>query len=151
MLGGAAFAADHDGDNCNDEDMTTYCEVAPSSDGVIIFDMIAEQQVQTIYIAQGHGEIGGNINGWQVYVFSYISAATNPAAFEDTANFCFTGYLEGLNMCSTSITGQYIVIPVREAQGTLRISELLAYDAPLINITSITSLQNMDYVNGSGD
>ena len=37
--GSAGFVGPNDGSNCNDEDMNTYCEVSPSSDGAIIFDM----------------------------------------------------------------------------------------------------------------
>ena len=107
--------------------------------------------MQTIYIAQGHGETGGDIDSWQVYVFSSRPAAIDVTDSTLSVNLCFTGYLEGLKMCSSSMTGRYIIIPVREEEGTLRISELLAYDAPLINITSITNYQDMNYENGTGD
>ena len=114
--------------------MTTYCHVyGSSSEGYIQFDMGAEKQVQTLYIAQGHHMGSREIDVWEVYIFSNTPAAASVTNHRGNGNHCFTGYLEGFKACTKSITGRYIVIPVTSTD--LRISELLAYDATLIDVT----------------
>ena len=130
--------------------MTTYCKVKNDSgtDGYIQFDMGAESQVQTLYIAQGHDVHGGTLNTWEVYVFNSVPGPGNVASYSGSSNHCFTGYLEGFKSCTQSISGRYIVIPVPGVP--LRISELLAYDAPLVDVT-LDGYGNMTYDVTSGD
>ena len=68
--------------------------------------------------------------------------------FSGTYNHCFTGYLEGFKSCTQSISGRYIVIPL--INSPLRISELLAYDAPLVDVT-LDRYEDMTYQTSSGD
>ena len=110
--------------------------------------MGAIKQVQTIYIAQGHSNQNGSIGGWEVYVFDNPPAAGNVTSHSGSTNHCFTGYLEGFMPCTQSISGQYIIIPVRTK--SLRISELLAFDAPLIDVT-FDRYEDMTYDATSGD
>ena len=132
-VGGSASFGFYTGDRCNDGDMTTYCYVHASGDGYIQFDMGAEKQVQTLYIAQGHDREGGSKSDWEVYVFNNVPSPGDVASYSGSSNHCFTGYLEGFKSCTQSISGRYIVIPVHD--NGLRISELLAYDAPLVDVT----------------
>ena len=86
--------------------MTTYCSVYPGSggNGFIQFDMGAEKQVQSLYIAQGHGKYDTideyTKNDWEVFVFNNTPAAGNLSSHSGTANHCFTGYLEGFVSCT---------------------------------------------------
>ena len=143
--GGTSFGANKRAANCNDGDMTTFCYAA--GDGYIQFDMGAVKQVQTIYIAQGHNRGDGDIGSWEVYVFSSVPSPDDVTSYSGSSNHCFTGYLEGFKSCTQSISGQYIVIPTNES---LRISELLAYDAPLVDVT-LDRYENMTYDATSGE
>ena len=130
--------------------MTTTCKVysGGAGDGYIQFDMGAVKQVQTLYIAQGHDSDGGDIGTWEVYIFTNVPFPGNVASYSGTSDHCFTGYLEGFKSCNQPISGQYIVIRVPSA--SLRISELLAYDASLVDVT-IYGYDNMTYDVASGD
>ena len=101
------------------------------------FDLGTPQTMRTIYLAQ--------VDTWMttndIQVFVGNSPGDDPN-YQSADTLCYTGWIAGFKDCGQSVEGQYIIITAPLDETKFSLAELLAWDAPFIQIeqTAVSSV-----------
>ena len=91
----------------------------PNANEYIEINLERIKEIQTIWMSQNRGSLFPT-NNPQVKIYIGNVPATN-ANYKTSNSLCYTGGTEGLAVCATSLTGQYLIIELLTA-GTDRLT-----------------------------